>query len=56
MLGDGFNIDQYLDEIRMALLSQAMQQASGVKAKAASLLGMKHYQTLDAQLKRLGID
>jgi len=56
MLGDGFNIDQYLDEIRKALLSQAMQQASGVKAKAASLLGMKHYQTLDAQLKRLGID
>ncbi|QDV40627.1 Nif-specific regulatory protein [Stieleria neptunia] len=40
---------------REDLLRRAMDQAHGVKAKAAELLGMKHYQTLDAQLKRLGV-
>ena len=55
LLGDGFDIDEHLDEIRKVLLRRAMDQANGVKARAAELLGMKHYQTLDAQLKRLGI-
>lgn len=55
-LSDGFCIDKHLDGIRKELISQAMRQASGVKAKAASLLGMKHYQTLDAQMKRLRIE
>jgi hypothetical protein len=27
-----------------------------IKAKAANLLGMKHYQTLDAQVKRLRLE
>jgi len=33
-----------------------MREANGVKSHAARLLGMKNYQTLDAQLKRLGVD
>jgi transcriptional regulator with GAF, ATPase, and Fis domain len=32
-----------------------MIEANGVKAQAARLLGMPHYQTLDAQLKRLDL-
>jgi len=32
-----------------------MEEASGVKTKAAELLGMSSYQTLDAQMKRLGV-
>lgn len=56
VLGQGFDIDQYLDEIRKSLILQAMDQANGVKTKAAKLLGMKHYQTLDGQLKRLRLD
>jgi len=32
-----------------------MGEANGVKTKAAMLLGMKNYQTLDAQLKRLKV-
>ncbi|MCR9294088.1 MAG: sigma 54-interacting transcriptional regulator [bacterium] len=56
VLGDGFDIDEHLDDIRKTLLRRAMDQANGVKARAAELLGMKHYQTLDAQLKRLKID
>ena len=33
-----------------------MDDSDGVLAKAARLLGLKHYQTLDAQMERLGID
>ncbi len=55
VLGDGFAVDEYLDDIRRSLIKRAMDQANGVKARAAELLGMKHYQTLDGQLKRLGI-
>ena len=55
VLGDGFDIDEHLDDIRKVLLRRAMDQSHGVKARAAELLGMKHYQTLDAQLKRLGV-
>ena len=33
-----------------------MEEAQGVKIRAADLLGMKHYQTLDHQLKRLKVD
>ena len=32
-----------------------MEEAGGVKTKAAELLGIANYQTLDAQLKRLGV-
>lgn len=55
VLGDGFDIDEHLDDIRKVLLRRAMEQSGGVKTRAAELLGMKHYQTLDAQLKRLEI-
>jgi DNA-binding NtrC family response regulator len=54
-LEPGFDLQQHLNEIQRKYLQQAMTQARGVKAQAARLLGMKNYQTLDAQLKRLGI-
>ncbi len=52
-LGDGFDLDEYLNDIRRQYLRRAMKEAGGVKATAARLLGMEHYQTLDHQLKRL---
>ncbi|TVS20648.1 MAG: sigma-54-dependent Fis family transcriptional regulator [Planctomycetaceae bacterium] len=55
-LGDDFDLEKRLNDIHRQYLQQAMLQANGVKAEAARLLGMKHYQTLDAQLKRLGVD
>lgn len=55
-LGDQFDVEAYLDEIRRSLILKAMDQAGGVKKRAAELLGLKHYQTLDAQRKKLGID
>jgi transcriptional regulator with PAS, ATPase and Fis domain len=54
-LGDGFDLEEYLNSIRRSYLRHAMVESKGVKAQAARLLGMKNYQTLDAQLKRLDV-
>ncbi len=54
-LGDGFCLQTLLEDIQKRYLERAMEAALGVKTKAAELLGMSSYQTLDAQLKRLGV-
>lgn len=54
-LGDDFDLEEHLKDIHRQYLQRAMEEANGVKAEAARLLGMKHYQTLDAQLKRLSV-
>lgn len=54
-LGDGFSLEKHLESIQAHYLARAMRQANGVKARAAALLGIKNYQTLDAQLRRLGV-
>ncbi len=54
-LGDGFDLDEYLIDIRRQYLRRAMREAGGVKARAARLLGMDHYQKLDQQLKRFQV-
>lgn len=56
LLGDGFSMEEHLAKIQRRLLRRAMIQSHGVKAEAARLLGIQHYQTLDAQLKRLQVD
>jgi len=55
-LGDSFNLEQHLETMQRHYLRRAMREANGVKTQAARLLGMKNYQTLDAQLKRLEVD
>ena len=54
-LGDGFDLAEHLNTIQVNYLQRAMHEANGVKAEAARLLGVKNYQTLDAQLKRLRV-
>lgn len=54
-LGDGFCLQEFLEDIQRQYLQRAMEEAGGVKTKAAELLGIPSYQTLDAQLKRLGV-
>jgi transcriptional regulator with PAS, ATPase and Fis domain len=54
-LGDGFSLQDAMDALQRHLLRSAMEQAHGVKAEAARLLGIDHYQTLDAKLKRLRV-
>lgn len=55
-LGDGFDLEQHLQAIQRHYLARAMEEAGGVKRRAAELLGIENYQTLDAQLKRLGVE
>src|SRR5262249_1143061 len=55
-LGDGFNLDEHLKVIQRHYLRRAMEEARGSKSRAARLLGMQHYQTLDAQLDRLKVE
>jgi DNA-binding NtrC family response regulator len=54
-LGHGFCLQKLLEDINRKYLERAMEEAEGVKTKAAELLGMSSYQTLDAQLKRLNV-
>lgn len=54
-IGEDFDLEEFLNEIQRSYLRRAMEETKGVKTKAARLLGMKNYQTLDAQLKRLQV-
>ena len=54
-LGDGFSLEDHLKEIQRHYLRRAMEESGGVKTRAADLLGIPNYQTLDAQLKRLDV-
>jgi transcriptional regulator with GAF, ATPase, and Fis domain len=53
-LGSGFSLDAYLDDIQRRFLQRAMEEAGGVKKKAAELLGFDNYQTLSNRLDKLG--
>lgn len=55
-LGDGFSLSKHLESIQRTFLARAMKEAGGSKARAAELLGYANYQTLAAQLDRLGVD
>ena len=55
-LGDNFSLESLLNDIHRHYLRRAMEEANGVKTRAARMLGMSSYQTLDAQLKRLGVE
>jgi transcriptional regulator with PAS, ATPase and Fis domain len=55
-LGNGFSLVEHLEGIQRHYLERAMHEASGVKKRAAELLGYDNYQTLANQLDRLGVD
>jgi DNA-binding NtrC family response regulator len=55
-LGDGFVLSDFLGEIQRHYLIRGMKEAGGVKKRAAQLLGYKNYQTLAAQLEKLGVE
>lgn len=54
-LGNGFSLTRHLEDIQRHYLRRAMAEAGGVQRRAAVLLGYKNYQTLAAQLDRLGL-
>ena len=55
-LGEGFSLEEHLEEIQRHYLRRAIAEAKGVKKKAAELLSYRNYQTLAAQLERLGVE
>jgi DNA-binding NtrC family response regulator len=55
-LGNGFNLEEHLKSIQRHYLRRGMEEARGNKTQAARLLGIPHYQTLDAQLDRLKVE
>lgn len=55
-LGEGFSIEEHLNSIHRHYLQRAIREANGVKTKAATLLGLKSYQAMDAQIERLKVD
>ncbi len=55
-LGDGFDLEAYLNEIRKRYLVRAMQQANDVKNRAVELLGYNSHQVLTGHLIRHGLE
>ncbi len=55
-LGDGFNIQEHVNEIHRHYLRRAMKEVGGVKPPPAKQIGLPNYHTLDAQLERLDVD
>lgn len=55
-LGNGFRIEALIQELRAHYIRRALGEAGGNKAQATRLLGMNNWQTLDAQIKKLGIE
>ena len=53
-LAEGFSLSGVLGDIAKKYLEKAMKQAGGNKTKAAKLLGLPNYQTLDNWLKKYG--
>lgn len=54
-IGNGFSLKGLLDMVESHYLKRAMQEAGGVKTKAADLLGVGSYQTLNNWLDRHGL-
>jgi transcriptional regulator with PAS, ATPase and Fis domain len=55
-LEDGFSLPDILADISKKYLEQGMKQVGGNKTKAAKLLGLSNYQTLDNWLKKYGVE
>lgn len=55
-LGEDFDLEGFLTEIRTKYIARAMNQANGVKSKAAELLGYKSHQVLTGHLVRTGLE
>lgn len=53
-LGNGFSLKVLLADISRHYIGRALEEAHGVKATAAALLGFKNYQTLCNWIERYG--
>lgn len=56
LLGQGIDLQAFLDDSARDLIGQAMTKANQKKTGAAKLLGFDNYQTLGNWMKRLGME
>jgi len=54
-IGNGFDIQELIDEVEEYYVRKAWQQSGGRKKQAAELLGYNSYQTFDKRMQKLGI-
>ncbi len=54
LTGEGLDLNRFIEDIERDIILKALQKADGVRAKAASLLGLNR-TTLIEKMKRLGI-
>jgi len=52
--GDGLDLEAYLDDIRLQLMTEALDRASGVQTQAAETLGMS-FRSFRYYAKKLGL-
>lgn len=55
MLGNGFNLEDWLQEQERAFILKALERAGGVKTEAAKLLGIS-FRSLRYRLEKLGME
>jgi len=55
-LGEGFNIMELQAFLSSHYIRRALAEAGGNKSKAASLLGLKNYQTLNNWMEKYGVE
>ena len=55
-LGEGFRLNDVLDEVQRHYIQKARIESNGMKNRAAELLGFKSYQALDSRMKSLGLE
>jgi len=52
--GDGLDLEAYLDDIRMRMMTEALERANGVQTQAAETLGMS-FRSFRYYAKKLGL-
>jgi two-component system response regulator PilR (NtrC family) len=55
MLGEGFNLEEWLQEQERGFILKALERAGGVKTEAAKLLGIS-FRSLRYRLEKLGME
>jgi len=54
-LGGGFELQEVLDQVSRDYIRRALDEAGGVKSKAAELVGLRSHQRLSNWITRLGL-
>ena len=54
-ISQGIDINEIISEVSAHYIERALTESGGSKSKAADLLGMKNYQTLNNWMEKYGV-